>query len=252
MEALLDDNWLSEVAAVITAFSEIRRLLLGRALAAADNFIAEYVGRRDEARELNRNESGDFNLLQLLGIGELQHSFLLGTLLNPSGAHGQGGLFLRTFLKALAIEWAERDTWTVTVGFGYLDICVRKSNPYSVIIIENKSNGAPDQPNQLYRYWYQWIELPRRMNPACGSDRHQDRILYLAQDKGKKPSGQTLTRPEEWPNDTPAKITQIDPIIWTFGDDVCRWLTEALDGVPRDNHRMRVFIKQYIELWRPR
>ena len=86
------------------------------------------------------------------------HSRLIANLLNPYGTHGQKHLFLNIFLDMLEIERNnDSDHWTVTAETGRIDILLKRDNPHSVIIIENKSNYAIDQDNQMYRYWHQEI-----------------------------------------------------------------------------------------------
>lgn len=61
-------------------------------------------------------------------------------------------------MDLLGIErFSDNENWTVTAEKGRVDILLKRTHPHSVIIIENKSNYANDQENQLYRYWHQEI-----------------------------------------------------------------------------------------------
>ena len=106
------------------------------------------------------------------------HSFLIANIINPNSEHGQGDLFLKSLLKKLDIEVYENDNWIVTAEIGRIDILIKRENPHTVIVIENKSNYAIDQENQIYRYWYQEIYLPnkKQLKPISEENYH---IIYL-------------------------------------------------------------------------
>lgn len=202
----------------------------------------------------NKETSCDFNMLSLFSIGETQHSFLLAHFLNPNAEHGQGHLFLNEFLDLLKIErLSENENWIVTSEKGRIDVLLKRVQPHSVIVIENKSNYAGDQNNQLYRYWYQEIyrtiserHLPNDyiLNPP---ERYYQ-LLYLSPEHWKIPTTNTLSKPTEWgddlPNEIPLKAKHI-----LFSDFICKWLQISLDKIPKDNHRIREYVKQYIEYW---
>lgn len=90
------------------------------------------------------------------------HSRMIYSLLNPSGEHFQGTLFLEKFLKVLKVE-----------GFGVLDLNLASCSVFKEyenidlyitdgtkhIIIENKVH-AGDQKNQIKRY----LELIKKEN----------------------------------------------------------------------------------------
>src|SRR5207244_839864 len=101
-----------------------------------------------------------FNPLTRLKIDETMHSQILGDLLDPDGTHGQGDVFLVPFLEELGIPESDVGLWHVTVETGRVDILIWRNHPEkSAIIIENKSNDAGDQPNQIYRYWHREMYL---------------------------------------------------------------------------------------------
>ena len=108
-------------------------------------------------------EGHNFNVFHLFKekfgfyIQETMHSRLLKFLLDAKETHGQGGLFLLKFLEILGIQSPETGTWQVTAEVGRIDVLIERKEPQSIIVIENKSNWAPDQSNQLYRYWHQAI-----------------------------------------------------------------------------------------------
>lgn len=107
---------------------------------------------------------GEFNLFVLLQIWqkELQHSWLIAWLLDPSGSHGLGDAFLRAFLaqataaaEELGIsvpspsdgaQWRFADI-EVARERHYIDILVLSESESLACIIENKifSDEIPDQ-----------------------------------------------------------------------------------------------------------
>lgn len=202
----------------------------------------------------NKKTSCDFNILSLFKIGETQHSFLLAHFLNPNADHGQGHLFLNEFLDLLKIErLSDNENWIVTTEKGRIDILLKRAYPHSVIVIENKSNYAEDQNHQLYRYWYQEIyrtilerNLPKDyiLNPP---ERYYQ-LLYLSPDYWKMPSGNTLTKPSGWEDNLPIEIPFKAKHI-LFSDFICQWLQISLEKLTIDNHRIREYVKQYIEYW---
>jgi len=202
----------------------------------------------------NKDTSCDFNMLSLFRIGETQHSFLLGHFLNPNADHGQKHLFLNVFLDLLKIErFSDNENWVVTAEKGRIDVLLKRVQPHSVVVIENKSNYADDQNHQLYRYWHQEIyktiserHLPKDyiLNPP---ERYYQ-LLYLSPEHWKIPSTNTLTKPSEWDNDLPKEVP-LKAKHLLFSDFVCQWLKMSLELLPKDNHRIREYVKQYIEYW---
>jgi len=202
------------------------------------------------AKEKNKKESCDFNILRLFNIGETMHSYLLANILNPYSEHGQGNYFLLSFLKKIGIENPEYGQWIVTAEKGRIDVLLKRVHPHSIVVIENKSNFAIDQSNQLYRYWHQEIYYPNRHRPIEYTANHPEiyQIIYLTPADWKQPSTNTSERPKQWPLTLPERMP-IEPIIWKFDKEVSDWLNLALEGISSENHRLKEYIKQYIEYW---
>jgi hypothetical protein len=193
-----------------------------------------------------------FNPLSFFKIDESMHSYLLCFLLNPYAEHGYEKLFLKEFLKELEIEVNEDDHWVVTAEVGRIDILLKRKSPKTTVIIENKSNYAVDQENQLYRYWHQEIYYPNRYrNDVLEITKNSNnfQIIYLTPADWKLPSNNSLEKPE-WLTDEnlPDKLL-FEPKIFLFSEHIVNWLTNCLTFVSPTNHRLREFVKQYIELW---
>ena len=107
-----------------------------------------------------------------------------------------------------------------------------------------------DQSNQLYRYWHQEIYYPNRHRPIEYTGNHPEKyqIIYLTPADWKQPTSNTSERPKQWPLILPDRIP-IEPIIWRFDKEINEWLNLSLEGISNGNHRLREYIKQYIEYW---
>ena len=106
-----------------------------------------------------RATAAQFNVFRSLGVShrEQPHSMFLANLVDPSGSHGQGELFLRTFLEFLemspplddgrgTVVIVEQDVRNV--GRWDILICLRDGRR---IVIENKIL-SPEQHLQVERY----------------------------------------------------------------------------------------------------
>src|SRR5438552_2949701 len=65
---------------------------------AGDQILSAWMATKRELDLANRTQGDLFNPLRSIGIDETTHSVLVGDFLNPRGSHGQGGLFLESFL----------------------------------------------------------------------------------------------------------------------------------------------------------
>ena len=154
----------------------------------------------------------------------------------------------------LKIErFSDNENWIVTAEKGRIDVLLKRVQPHSVVVIENKSNYADDQNHQLYRYWYQEIykTISERHLPKdyilYPPERYYQ-LLYLSPEHWKIPSTNTLTKPAEWDNDLPKEVP-LKAKHLLFSDFVYQWLKISLELLPKDNHRIREYVKQYIEYW---
>lgn len=187
-----------------------------------------------------KERSIDFNVFYFFKIGETLHSRLLAFLLDPNETHGQKRLFLHLFLKIIGIKKPEEGIWHLTREEGRIDVMLRRKDPYSVIIIENKSNWASDQPNQIYRYWYTWIYPKDGIN----GDRESFRIIYLPPSEYKRPVEHSLCRPNNFAHKLPNKITEGILDCCSFDKLIVQWLDECIDSVKK-NDRLREYLLQY-------
>jgi hypothetical protein len=113
-----------------------------------------------------RDHAPDFGLLHWLGLerAEWAHSAILKNLLDPQATHGQGTLFIESFLRhcpglksfglALDEKLSRRRTYVdaeVGSALGRPDIRIVSRRPDFAVIIENKIDQE-DQTSQLSLY----------------------------------------------------------------------------------------------------
>lgn len=179
------------------------------------------------------------------GITEPIHSRILHFFLSDNPMHGQGYLFLRLFLKRIGIDIHDNDEWIATAETGRVDVMLKRFFPRSVVIIENKSNWAGDQPNQLYRYWYQNIHQSEDdCNPEFYTSHPEYKIVYLVPSKDKKLNDNSIERPADYPNNLP-DVLPIKPISFSFKEELSDWLMECIDALPKENIPLINLITQY-------
>ena len=203
-----------------------------------------------------------FNLINFInriwGIGETKHSQILGFFLNPRENHGQGGLFLKLFLEKLGFETSNfnPEDWIVEVeqrsnGRDQIDILIQSRRLEVSIVIENKSNGAEDQPHQLYRYWESAIYHFHNKDGEKSLNPKHSRIVYLPQ--WGLPSEQTRTRIEGYKEPDPEKLTfeEQGGIIScrTYYTHIVEWLNKCIEAMGGENHIVKQLVKNYIEYW---
>ncbi len=206
-------------------------------------------------QERNEVEGHLFNVFilwnRLSDIGETLHSRLLHFLLSDDPMHGQKDKFLMKFLEMAGIENPNDGKWTVTAECGRVDIRIMRHNPHSVIIIENKSNWAEDQSNQLYRYWYENMYAPERGT----YDGSRYRIIYLSPSADKKFDDQTCCKPSKeyflkkgrYDYDKLPDKIPLEPEIWLFNDHIQKWLEQCINTLAEPNQPLRNYLYQYKE-----
>lgn len=219
-----------------------------------DKLLKKYkvISTDYDKHRVNSKEFNMFKLIdQIYGIGETKHSKFLAFLLDPAANHGQGKLFLTEFLKLLNIEIKQNSVWKVTCEKDNIDILLKCSHPEkSTIIIENKSNWARDQKNQLYRYWFNEIYDE---NKECSYNHNSDvlgvndRIIYLAPNPYKIYQVNSLKKPEN----NSCKLTALFPENIThfyFYSHINEWLNRCLE-IKEFPTRVKYFIMDYLEFW---
>ncbi|RYD49505.1 MAG: hypothetical protein EOP85_01505 [Verrucomicrobiaceae bacterium] len=222
-------------------------------LAALPSLIENWRILREEQSKKNGEFGHLFNPLSIIPISETTHSRIIGDLLDPGGSHGQGGRLLHKFLESIDVPNPRDGKWTVSVEKGNLDLCLRRVTPASVIIIENKSNMAVDQPNQLYRYWHEQIRGPfPDLDYASEGVKKSFQILYLCPGNERYPGNHSLRRPSYLDSqDLPDTLADVGVTIraCSFQSEIRGWLLRCIELIPPENHRLRICLQIYGELW---
>ncbi|MBE0495620.1 MAG: PD-(D/E)XK nuclease family protein [Campylobacterales bacterium] len=204
-----------------------------------DNLLRDIHVGVEEIKN-SQKPSEDFNIFATLGIEALEtrHSKFLAELLNPSGSHGCGDLFLEHFLLLeplqSKIETIHVDMHSfckrakveteqfhlVEKNLSYIDIAIESGN--TAIVIENKIY-APDQHKQLYRYY-----------KAKANEKFSNIIIiYLTLD-GKMPSEQSLHK----------CLTSDDIELLSYETHIYDWLLKAIEKVEFEN--IKIILNQYL------
>lgn len=214
------------------------------------NLLLHYKEIKESVLENEKYSSSNFNVFDFFAVGETKHSELLGFLLEPKQTHGQSNLFLLEFLSMLNIESPEVGKWQVTCEYDRIDIMLKREYPLSIIIIENKSNFAKDQPNQLYRYWHNQIY---QNNPNIDYDseqtKHNFKIIYLAPNPSKKYIDDSISKPKQFHEYLP-QIIPIEIIHLTFEKDLNKMIENSITKISSKNQRLIEYLKQYQQLIR--
>lgn len=151
----------------------------------ADRFIGDFVRLRDEFTAMKTEtartaitQAPAFNIFNILHLtrDELRHSIFLRTLFDPMGGHGQGMLFLESFLQFCLRKYPDfpvlpdnlsSTRWEVFAEYpiqtGRIDIVISNSSIGCLFIIENKVD-AYEQSHQIERY-AQWMQQNKMVYP---------------------------------------------------------------------------------------
>lgn len=187
------------------------------------------------AEERASLRAADFNVFRVLRLAHkevITHTPFLANLLNPRGTHAQGDLFLRLFLERLRAKQpslplpSAKARWLVSqelvTEFGNLDIRLRSHDARWQLVIENKI-GAPDQFDQLARYWKQMMIHKAQYSV------HQ--LVYL-------------TPVERTPKASKEPLPPYTNL--TYRGDICSVLESALKKIR--SPRLQYSLEQYLEI----
>jgi hypothetical protein len=200
-------------------------------------------------KKLKINKNQNLNIFEQINVSEPEHSVILANLLNPVGSHGYGYLFLKLFFETFYTEltFSEKEHWIVTAEKERYDIRIRNIDNSKIIIIENKSNNAQDQENQLYRYWFNGIYSAqynrKRLGLGCFS-----KIIYLSPSDYKQPDRQTLSRPKDMDINFPETVPIEMVDIRFFNKHIVKWLDKCLNSID-SNTNVYYYLKQYFDFW---
>lgn len=215
-----------------------------------DGLFSTWLKKISDHKKTEEEISVDFNYFKYFNVTEPIHSMLLADLLDPFANHGQRCLFLNLFLQILGIKDYQKGKWYIAPEENKIDILLKRREYRNVIIVENKSNNAIDQPNQLYRYWYYDIFLPYKNlfveKVFSGHLPENFRIVYLVSNYWKDPADYSLTKPKELFDDDAPQAIPKDWITKIYYHHQIRTLIEsALQIISPQNYRLKEYLDQY-------
>jgi hypothetical protein len=146
------------------------------------------------------------------------------------------------------MDIGENEYWTVTAEKEHYDIRIKNQDNGKIIIIENKSNNAQDQQNQLYRYWFHGIYTPQ-LNRALNGLECFARIIYLSPADYKQPEEQSFSRPDYMDKNLPEKVPRELITTEFFNDKIVKWLELCIKAVYNDMNVYH-YLNQYKDFWR--
>jgi len=213
------------------------------------------------------------NIFKQLDPLEPQHSRIICDLIDPNNPNNEyASVFLKYFfnivLKDNNFQDSPDDNWEVTAEKERFDIRIRNQDNSKIIIIENKSNWAGDQPNQLYRYWY--LGIHQIQKDKKDNVNLYNKIIYLSPSENKKYDDQSKTRPKdprvlnltEYSQDQnlPEYLDK-DPFIKDenklikivyFQPTIVDWLDECINYLEKENKKANTYyyLLQYKDFWR--
>ncbi len=172
-------------------------------LAILPKFMEGYYHIKEKEIYENQNTAPAYNIFKIARFETLEtklHSPFIANLLDPTGSHSQGSLFLESFfqfiptfnesfLKTWDYKYLKVTNESNTGFYGNIDIMLRYNNPHHpyLIIIENKIY-AGDQELQIEKY-YKYAKKSLMLEDS------QIKILYLSL-TGYAPSKYSISEEE--------------------------------------------------------
>jgi hypothetical protein len=157
-------------------------------------------------------------------------------------------------LESIGVPVPADGEWRISFEKEKVDICLWRQSPASVVVIENKSNWAIDQQNQLYRYWYEKIHKPHpELDYSTPEVRQAFQVIYLPPTVGKYPARHSLECPESLSDlGLPRTLGEagVSVKVLTFRDHIAPWLEHCEQLIPKSNTRLKAHLQFYKEFWR--
>lgn len=206
-----------------------------------------YNSLRNLIKIYEKKDATNYNIFNVLNVDEGEvtlHTPFLANLLNPTESHGQGDIFLTSFInkfipvnKRTHFSLANPNDYIVEeekgTSRGYIDIFIQsfsKSKPFG-IVIENKIR-AGDQPKQLSRY-YQYLKDKKLST-------EQSIIFYLTV-TGNEPTTHSIEKI------TKEELVRNDVLIYlSYKKDIASWLSELKDKI--EAQKLKNIITQYLQI----
>jgi hypothetical protein len=199
------------------------------------SFLDTFIKVKEQQETISLTVAPAFNIFHLMKVtrNEISNSAFIANLLDPSGTHGQGTLFVLAFLRYfidkyhlhLQVEAGEDlSHWKVhteqTFAGGRCDIVIMNASQGILAVIENKVD-AGEQDDQLLRY-NNWMQSePHLME-------YPQQFLFFLTTTGYK-SG-TLREDKYF--------------TLSYRQDICNWLQRTLPEIQAPG--VKEVVQQYI------
>ena len=161
----------------------------------------DYTSLKKKLAIKDKKEASRYNIFSILNIHEFEvktHTPFLKNLLEVDGTHGQGDLFLSSFIQRFIPHEKKQyfildkeDDYRIEEEFftgqnGRLDIYIHSHDPQKKfgIVVENKIY-ADDQPEQIKKY-YEFLKTQQF------ADIEKQMMLFYLTIDGKEPSTESL------------------------------------------------------------
>lgn len=174
--------------------------------------------------ELHSAEQKSFNILEAAvktRLKETTHSRILASLLKY-----KNGMLIQSFFETFFPESKfEEKKWDIYVEKNDIDIVLE--GEANVIIVENKVNGACEQPGQIDRYvQFYFDSMPNKRRY----------VLYLNRETNSKPS------PYSWSNTE----NLCELVAYNYSEDVRNWIGSiSRCGEAKSDESLGYSLKQY-------
>ena len=190
---------------------------------------------RSEIIKYHRSTAPEWNVFRIMGMERYEvafHTPFLSELISPHGTHGQGRLFLDSFLRMIggfSEDEITHPNWYVWRETQSIDLRVANDLLQKAVFIENKID-TDAHSGQLSRYYVLW----RKNYPKGGA------FIYLTIDGVKPPDSgfDPLLPPTRVEIETNLQLLSYKVHIKT-------WLESILDSI--EPEKLKQSVIQYIE-----
>lgn len=222
-------------------FGELKCLLNIPMKQNSDNLLSRYSvikqilhSHQKDISEYNRSNAPEWNIYRILGVERYEvifHTLLLAELISPRGRHGQGGLFLTSFLRmigSLSEYEVTHPSWYVRRETESIDLRIGNDVLHKAVFIENKiDTDAHD--GQLSRYYVLWKE----QYPNGG-------VFSYLTINGNSPSDSGFDTPQ-----SRAEVEATPLKLLSYKKDIQPWLANIVDRI--EPQKLKQSVVQYIQ-----
>lgn len=190
---------------------------------------------RSEIEKDHRSNAPAWNVFRLMGMERYEvdfHTPFLSELLSPHGTHGQGRLFLESFLRMIggfSEDEITHPNWNIWRETERIDLRIANALLQKSVFIENKID-TDAHSGQLSTYYVLWKESYSKGGA----------FIYLTIN-GVKPSGSGFDPKCPWTQDE----IETNLKLLSYKADIKTWLENILGSI--EPEKLKQSVIQYIE-----